>query len=107
VQGAAIERVFKQESGAVLATLIRVFGGDFQRAEDALQDALVSALEHWGDGIPDNPGAWLMTAARRKALDGVRRAKTVEKHRAIVGALEVDPAPSPEEVEAVRTISCV
>ncbi len=99
----AIESVFKRESGAVLATLIRILGGDFQRAEDALQDALVSALEHWQDATPDNPGAWLMTAARHRALDGVRRAKTVEKHREVVAAIAgiSRSSPSPDDVEAV------
>jgi RNA polymerase sigma-70 factor (ECF subfamily) len=103
VPQAAIEAVFKRESGAVLATLIRVFGGDFQRAEDALSDALVSALEHWKvDGLPDNPAAWLMTAARRRALDSVRRTKTVEKHRAVVEELASrSAAPSPDDAEAV------
>jgi RNA polymerase sigma-70 factor, ECF subfamily len=104
VPRAAIEAVFKRESGPVLATLIRVFGGDFQRAEDALQDGLLSALEHWpADGIPDNPGAWLMTAARRKALDGIRRVKTIEKHRATVEQIEGTDrsVPSPDEMEAV------
>lgn len=69
----AIERAFRQESGQVLATLIGWLG-DFERAEDALQDALVAALEHWRDkGIPQRPGAWMTTVARRKAIDRLRR----------------------------------
>jgi RNA polymerase sigma-70 factor (ECF subfamily) len=65
--------VFRRESGQVLATLIRSLG-DFDLAEDALQEACISALEHWPrEGLPDRPGAWLLTAARRKAIDRIRR----------------------------------
>jgi RNA polymerase sigma-70 factor, ECF subfamily len=75
----ALERIFRSESGAVLATLIRVLG-DFQLAEDALQDALTAALETWPKtGLPAAPGAWLTTTARRKALDRLRHARIVEK----------------------------
>jgi RNA polymerase sigma-70 factor (ECF subfamily) len=70
---AAIERTFRQETGQVLATLIGWLG-DFQAAEDALQDAFVSALEHWPrDGVPARPGAWMTQVARRKAIDRLRR----------------------------------
>src|SRR5579884_3815425 len=69
-----IEQIFRQESGQVLAALIAAME-DFDLAEDALQDAVVVALEKWpADGIPPRPGAWLMTAARRKAIDRLRRA---------------------------------
>ena len=71
----AVERVFRQESGQVLATLIGWLGGDFELAEDALQDALVMALSRWGaQGIPRKPGAWLTLVARRKAIDRLRHA---------------------------------
>jgi RNA polymerase sigma-70 factor (ECF subfamily) len=74
-----LERIFRTESGPVLATLIRLLG-DFQLAEDALQDAFTTALETWcKDGLPASPGAWLTTTARRKALDRLR-------HLRIVGA---------------------
>ena len=80
---AGIALVFRRERGQVLATLIRILG-DFDLAEDALQEATVAALERWPeDGMPDKPGAWLLTAARRKAVDRVRReAKRDGKHRA-------------------------
>lgn len=69
----AVERVFRLEAGQVLATLIGWLG-NFQLAEDALQDALVAALERWpAAGIPARPGAWMTKVARRKALDRVRR----------------------------------
>ena len=74
----AVDRIFRAESGQVLATLIRILG-DFQLAEDALQDALVAALESWSkDGLPASPGAWLTTTARRKALDRLRHLRVIE-----------------------------
>jgi len=71
-----LDQVFRRESGRVLAGLIR-FTGDFDLAEDALQDAFARALVAWPrDGLPANPGAWLATAARRRAVDLVRRRRT-------------------------------
>lgn len=71
----AIERVFREEHGLIIATLIRSLG-DFDLAEEALQDAMTVALDRWQrDGVPDRPGAWLTTAARRKAIDRIRREK--------------------------------
>lgn len=68
-----LDEVLRIEGGRVLATLIRLTG-DFTLAEDALQDAVVVALERWPKtGVPNNPAAWLTTAARNKALDRVRR----------------------------------
>jgi RNA polymerase sigma-70 factor (ECF subfamily) len=73
-----LERVFRAESGPVLATLIRILG-DFQLAEDALQDAVTAALETWPkDGVPDSAGAWLTTTARRKIVDRLRHLRIVE-----------------------------
>jgi RNA polymerase sigma-70 factor (ECF subfamily) len=69
----ALERVFREEHGRLTAALVRSLG-DWDLAEELVQDALVAALEHWPrDGIPENPGAWLMTTARRKGIDRVRR----------------------------------
>jgi RNA polymerase sigma-70 factor (ECF subfamily) len=74
----ALDSIFRAESGPVLATLIRVLG-DFQLAEDALQDAATAALETWPrDGLPASPGAWLITTARRKAVDRLRHLRIVE-----------------------------
>ena len=68
-----VERTFRAESGAALATLIRLLG-DIGAAEDAVQDAFVQALRTWpASGVPDNPGAWITTTARNRALDRVRR----------------------------------
>ncbi|MGH9621019.1 MAG: RNA polymerase sigma factor [Bryobacteraceae bacterium] len=79
--GNTLDRVFREESRAVLATLIRILG-DFDLAEDALQDAFTTALEVWSeDGVPTSPGAWLTTTARRKAIDRIRHLKIVEAKR--------------------------
>ena len=68
-----IERIFRDEAGRALATLIRLVG-DFDLAEDALQDAFAAALERWRDEEPpDNPRAWLVNVGRNKAIDRVRR----------------------------------
>jgi RNA polymerase sigma-70 factor, ECF subfamily len=74
---AAIARAFREERAIVLATLIRQ-AGDFQLAEDAVQDAFEAAVTVWRrDGIPANPGAWITTAARRRAIDRLRRDRSV------------------------------
>jgi RNA polymerase sigma-70 factor (ECF subfamily) len=74
---AAVERTFREQRPAVLATLIRHVG-DFQLAEDAVQDAFASAVATWPrDGIPANPGAWITTAARRRAIDRLRRNRSI------------------------------
>src|SRR4051812_36065283 len=69
----AVARAFRDEWGRVVATLIRVTG-DWDLAEECAQDAFARALEHWAvDGVPDRPGAWLTTVARRRAVDRLRR----------------------------------
>src|SRR5574343_1659852 len=68
-----IERLYREESRRVLATLIRLLG-DFDLAEEALHEAFRSAVEQWPrDGLPDNPRAWLVSAGRFKAIDNLRR----------------------------------
>lgn len=69
----SLEEILRIEGGQVLATLVRLTR-DWDLAEDALQDALVVAVQKWAtDGVPDNPAAWLTTVARNKALDRIRR----------------------------------
>lgn len=93
-----IEQIFRAESGAVLATLIRL-AGSFELAEDALQDALAAALERWpSDGVPHSPGAWLTTTARRKALDRLRRRRNADRLGEQARA-ELGRALEPEEVD--------
>lgn len=70
---AELDAVLREERGRLTAALVRILG-DWDAAEELVQDAAVSALEHWPiDGLPTNPGAWLMTAARRRAVDRLRR----------------------------------
>ncbi|HEV8322008.1 MAG TPA: RNA polymerase sigma factor [Myxococcota bacterium] len=70
-----VDDLFRREYGRVLATVLRLVG-DVDRAEELVQEALVAALERWPfSGVPDNPGAWLMTTARNRALDHLRREK--------------------------------
>ena len=90
---AQIETTFREQHGRVLATLISRLG-DFELAEDALQDALVKALERWQiDGVPRNPGAWLTTIAKRRAIDRLRRARCLRAQSAAARAAEVRTKP--------------
>src|SRR5438045_7182094 len=75
----AVAAVFREEAGRLTAALVRSLG-DFDLAEECVQDALVAALEHWPrEGVPGSPGAWLMTTAKRKGIDRLRRAKRYEE----------------------------
>lgn len=69
-----VAAVYHNESRRVLATLIRLLQGNFDLAEDALQDAFIAALAQWQrDGVPDNPRAWLVSTGRFKAIDRLRK----------------------------------
>src|SRR5439155_9688840 len=91
-------RIFREEWGRAVATLIRALG-DFDLAQEAVQEAFAVALERWpAHGVPDNPGAWITTTARNKAIDRLRREKRLAEKRqelAAMAALEEggDPAP--------------
>jgi RNA polymerase sigma-70 factor, ECF subfamily len=94
----SIERVFRAESGRVLAALISYLN-DFDLAEDAFQDALIVALEKWPrDGLPQNPGAWITATARHKAIDRLRRRKSFDQKRPQLGQLLQLPV-KPDEFE--------
>jgi RNA polymerase sigma-70 factor, ECF subfamily len=81
---AVVDRLFREESGRAVATLIRVLG-DFDLAEEAVQEAFVVALERWpSHGVPDNPGAWITTTARNRAIDRLRRARRFEQKRTLL-----------------------
>ena len=82
---AAIETVIRMESARLIAGLAR-YTGDIGLAEDLAQDAVVAALEQWPDeGVPRNAGAWLMTVAKRRAIDQFRRNRELEKRYAQIG----------------------
>lgn len=85
----AIDTVWRSESARLIAGLTRMLR-DVGLAEELAQDALVTALEQWPrTGVPDNPGAWLMTTAKRRAIDRLRRSKLLErKHAQLVHELE-------------------
>jgi RNA polymerase sigma-70 factor, ECF subfamily len=70
---AQVDAVYRADSRRVFATLVRLLG-DFDRAEEALHDAFAAAIEHWPrEGVPHNPRAWLVSAGRFRAIDGIRR----------------------------------
>jgi RNA polymerase sigma-70 factor (ECF subfamily) len=97
-----VDRLFREESGRAVATLIRVLG-DFDLAEEVVQEAFVTALETWPlRGIPDNPGAWITTTARNRAIDRLRRQKRFADRQA---AIARDAAVDAERREAVLLAS--
>jgi RNA polymerase sigma-70 factor, ECF subfamily len=101
---AEIGRIFRDESGRSVATLIRVFG-DIDVAEDAVQEAFAVALRKWaGDGLPPNPGGWITTTARNRAIDRLRREARGRELLNEVAALspDNDDPGMPEEVGPVR-----
>ena len=77
----AVDETFREDWGRIVATLIRQFG-DFELAEDVAQEAFAAALAQWpSTGVPDCPRAWIVTTARRRAIDSIRRR---ERHRSIL-----------------------
>ncbi len=89
---AALSAVFREEAGRVVGALVRLLG-DFDLAEEAVQEAIVEALEHWArDGVPARPGAWLTATARRKAIDRIRREQRLRGKLALLAG---EPAPEP------------
>lgn len=93
---ALVERVFREAHGQAVASLVRVFG-DITLAEDAVQDAFVVAVERWmGEGIPPNPAGWIVTTARNRAIDIVRRAGRGRELYETIGA-DAPVVESPEE----------
>ncbi|MDP9863588.1 RNA polymerase sigma factor (sigma-70 family) [Streptosporangium brasiliense] len=109
-----VDAVWKLESAKIIAGLTRLVR-DVGLAEELAQDALVSALEQWPEsGVPDNPGAWLMTIAKRRAVDQIRRSRRLErKHEQLAHELdqqdsELDQQQDPEQDDVLRLmfISC-
>jgi RNA polymerase sigma-70 factor (ECF subfamily) len=100
VDDALIGRIFREESGRSVATLIRIFG-DIDLAEDAVQEAFAVALRKWpADGLPPNPGGWITTSARNRAIDHLRRES---RGRELLGQLaEIADEPTGEEAGPVK-----
>jgi len=95
-----VEGVFREEWGHAVAILTRVLG-DLELAEDAVQDAFATALERWPrDGMPRNPGAWIVTTARNRAIDRIRREKVFRQKAEVIGRLQELPAEE-DDVSAI------
>src|SRR3989454_3366158 len=98
-----VSRLYREESGRILATLIRLLG-DFDLAEEVVQEAYAAALEQWpGEGLPRNPRAWVVQAARHKAIDRLRRrARFAEKVDELAAMQALEEPPGDREDLAVR-----
>src|SRR5213078_5345581 len=96
----AVSETFSREADRILAALIGTVR-DFELAEDALQEALLVALERWPvDGIPRNPSAWITTTARHKAIDRLRRTSTFARKQVLLQELvEQEEQRGTEEME--------
>jgi RNA polymerase sigma-70 factor (ECF subfamily) len=104
LDAAEVGRIFREESGRSVATLIRVFG-DIDLAEDAVQEAFAVALRKWpGDGLPPNPGGWITTTARNRAIDRLRHESRGRELLSEVAALspENDDPGMADEVRPVH-----
>ncbi len=96
---AEVERVFRQDSGRAVATLVRLFG-DIDVAEEAVQEAFVVAVQSWPQsGLPPSPAGWILTTARNRAIDRLRREST--RHERHVQAALLHASDEPEERDAV------
>jgi RNA polymerase sigma-70 factor (ECF subfamily) len=95
-----VERVFREEWARAVGILTRILG-DLELAEDAVQDAFATALERWArDGVPQTPGAWIVTTARNRAIDRIRREKAFQRKAELIGRLEELPAEE-DDVSAI------
>ncbi|WP_434091571.1 RNA polymerase sigma factor [Streptomyces anulatus] len=98
VAAEAVEAVFREERGLLLASLVRRFG-DLDLAEEVTSEAIEAALRHWpAEGVPARPGAWLLTTARRRAVDRLRRDRAYAARLAVLAAdaERAEPAPAPD-----------
>lgn len=98
-----LDTLWRMEAPALIARLARMLGGDVGRAEELVQDTWLAALERWPvQGVPDNPGAWLMTTARNRAIDVLRQHQRVAGQHAQWGSeLAPQPLPLPDDSDAL------
>src|SRR3982074_3816867 len=97
---AALATVFREEAGRLTGAMVRMIG-NFDIAEEVVQDSLLAALEKWPvQGIPENPGAWLMTTARRRAIDILRRDQRYAEKVALLERSTMPAAPLGAESRA-------
>ena len=90
-----LERIYRQHSRRVLATLIRLLG-DFTLAEEAMQEAFAAAVQQWPvEGMPDNPAAWLIRTGHRRGIDQIRRRQTARQYAHLLGG-DDDPVEDPD-----------
>jgi len=99
-----LETVWRMEAPGLIARLSRLLGGDVGRAEELVQDTWLAALERWpAQGIPDNPGAWLMTTARNRAIDVLRQHQRIAGQHAQWGeALQPQALSAPDDSDALQ-----
>ncbi|MGH8861226.1 MAG: sigma factor, partial [Jatrophihabitantaceae bacterium] len=97
VSGSEIERVFREEYGRAVAVLVRSFG-DIDIAEEAVQDAFIVAAQRWpGTGLPPSPAGWIITTARRRAIDRLRSDTAREDRHARAALMHAENEPVAED----------
>lgn len=97
-----IERVFRQEHGRAVAVLVRAFGS-IDIAEEAVQDAFTAAVQRWpSTGLPASPAGWIITTARNRAIDYLRREASREERYAAAAALQASDEPQEDVVRDDR-----
>ena len=99
-----MDTLWRMHAPGLIARLARMLGGDLGRAEELAQDTWLAALQRWpAQGVPDNPGAWLMTTARNRAIDVLRQHQRVAGQQALWGSeLEPQPLPLPDDSDALQ-----
>src|SRR4249920_1047075 len=104
VSASDIERVFRAESGRAVASLVRVFG-DIDIAEEAVQEAFAIAVQRWPEaGLPPSPAGWIITTARNRAIDRLRRESSRDDRQRQAGVLHASGEKSPDEMLQVGPV---
>ena len=102
----ALAMVFREEAGRLAASVTRILG-DFDAAEEVVQDALLAAWQQWpADGVPDRPGAWLWTVARRRAIDVLRRDARYRERARVLGSVSFPVQQADEDDRLMLIFTC-